>query len=611
MCGIFGYTGSACTPELLVNGIRRLEYRGYDSWGIAAHGAGGKAEVLYLHKEEGRIPPKLALDFPDTDLLAGITHTRWATHGAPSIENAHPQTNEDNTIAIVHNGIIENFMPLKEKLLNLGHTFRGETDSEIVAHLVDHLVGEGLDVRSAFLEALKSIEGTYGIALITTLLPGSILVGRMGSPLVIGQGEGYHIIASDPSAIVQHTRYVVYLEDGECAQLNADSFETFGLDESIREKEVEKITFDLKDVELGGFHHFMEKEIHEQPQTVNDAMRGRILRREGTVKLGGIEPSFLLKAKRIKIIACGTSWHAGLIGKYLFENLAGIPTDVHYAAEFRYANPVIEPDTLVIAVSQSGETADTLAGVREAKNRGAVVMGVVNVVGSTIARECGQGVFLHAGPEIGVASTKAFTSQVVVLSLLALEASRQRTMSLRDGLLFIDALEKLPGQIEETLELDDTIRGIAEEYAKYSNFLYIGRLYEYPLALEGALKLKEISYVHAEGVPAAELKHGPIALVDKKMPVVVCAAQSKILDKMVSNVNEIHARGGRIISVVSEGTDKLETISEHVVTIPKTVDSLVPILGVIPLQLLAYHIAVKRGCDVDRPRNLAKSVTVE
>ncbi len=611
MCGIFGYTGSACTPELLVNGIRRLEYRGYDSWGIAAHGAGGKADVLYLHKESGRIPTKPAIDFPDMDLMAGITHTRWATHGAPSVENAHPQTNEDNTIAIVHNGIIENYMPLKEKLQNLGHTFRSETDSEIVAHLVDHLVGEGLDVRSAFLEALKSIEGTYGIALITTLLPGSILVGRMGSPLVIGQGKGYNIIASDPSAIVQHTRYVVYLEDGECAQLNADSFETFDLDESIREKEVEKITFDLKDVELGGFHHFMEKEIHEQPQTVNDAMRGRILRREGTVKLGGIEPSLLLKAKRIKIIACGTSWHAGLIGKYLFENLAAIPTDVHYAAEFRYANPVIEPDTLVIAISQSGETADTLAGVREAKNRDAVVMGVVNVVGSTIARECGQGIFLHAGPEIGVASTKAFTSQVVVLSLLAFEASRQRTMSLRDGLLFIDALEKLPVQIEETLKLDETIRSLAEEYAKYSNFLYIGRLYEYPLALEGALKLKEISYVHAEGVPAAELKHGPIALVDKKMPVVVCAAQSKILDKMVSNVNEIHARGGRIISVVSEGTDELETISEHVVKIPSTIDSLVPILGVIPLQLLAYHIAVKRGCDVDRPRNLAKSVTVE
>jgi len=607
MCGIFGYVGNGFSPEILFEGIRRLEYRGYDSWGIAVNGN----NQLYVSKASGKIPESLPESFPDIEFTCGIAHTRWATHGAPTVENAHPHTDDTGTLAIVHNGIIENYKSLKQKLQNLGHTFKSETDSEVVAHLVEHFMKEGLSIRPAFLEALKSIEGTYGLALISSEFPGTILIGRMGSPIVIGQGDGFNLIASDPSAIIPHTKYVVYLDDGECAQLNENGFEIFKLDESITVKEVEKLAFDLKAIELGGYNHFMEKEIHEQPQTIQDTMRGRIYQREGSIKLGGIDEALLLKTKRIKIIACGTSWHAGFIGKYLFEKLAGIPAEICYAAEFRYSNPVIEPDTLVIAISQSGETADTLEGIREAKRLGATTMGIVNVVGSSIARECGQGVFLHAGPEIGVASTKAFTSQVVVLLLLAIEASRMRNMSLRDGLTYIEALKKLSQQMEETLCLDDQIKSIAREYADFSNFLYTGRLFEYPLALEGALKLKEISYIHAEGVSAAELKHGPIALVDKNMPVVVLVAQNKILGKMISNVNEIRARGGRIISVVSEGSEGLENISEHVITIPATIDPLVPVLGVIPLQLLAYHVAMARGCDVDRPRNLAKSVTVE
>ncbi len=535
MCGIFGYIGRGFTPATLIDGIRRLEYRGYDSWGVAVNGDTG----ITIHKMEGRIAQSLPGGFPESGLTCGLAHTRWATHGAPNTINAHPHTNADGTLTIVHNGIIENYKALRQKLKDIGYNLVSETDSEIAVHLVEHFMREGLDLRLAFLETLKSIEGTYGIGLLSAEQPDKILIGRMGSPIVIGRGDGFNVIASDPSAIIPYTRYVVYLEDGECAELTSDGVQHFDLDETVTVKEAEKLTFDLKAVELGGYSYFMEKEIHEQSQTVQDAMRGRIRLGEGSIKLGGIDETVLLKAQRIKILACGTSWHAGLIGKYLFEKLAGIPTEVCYAAEFRYAEPAIERDTLVIAISQSGETADTLAGIREAKRLGAVTMGLVNVVGSSIARECGQGVFLHAGPEIGVASTKAFTNQVVVLVLLAIQASRLRNcMSLRDGLIYIDALKKIPLQIEETLKLDGLIKDIALEYKDFSNFLYIGRLFEYPLALEGALKLKEISYIHAEGISAAELKHGPIALIDKNMPVVVLAAQTKVLDKMISNVNE-------------------------------------------------------------------------
>ncbi|MCE5252525.1 glutamine--fructose-6-phosphate transaminase (isomerizing) [bacterium] len=607
MCGIFAYVGHGFTVELLVEGIRRLEYRGYDSWGIAL----GAEDSIHIHREIGKITEIRPEHVPDIPWRGGIAHTRWATHGVPSEVNAHPHSDEAGLHALVHNGIVENYLPLKETLRKKGRQFVSETDSEVIVHLVAQLRAEGLELRQAFLEALARIEGTYGIALISREAPGTVFLARNGSPLVIGRGDGFMVAASDAAAIVPYTRDVMYLDDGDCAVLEAESFETFRLDETPTVKAVERLTIDIASIESGGYLHFMEKEIHEQPRTIVDAMRGRIDLSRGSVKLGGIDESILARAKRLKIIACGTSWHAGLVGKYLFENLAGLPTEVCYAAEFRYANPAVEPDTLVMAISQSGETADTLAGIREAKRLGAPVMGIVNVVGSSIARECGQGVFLHAGPEIGVASTKAFTSQVVVLSLLAVQASRMRGMSLRDGLIYLNELRALSGHVEEALRLDGKIRSIAGEYAGYANVLYVGRLYEYPLALEGALKLKEISYIHAEGIPAAELKHGPIALVDTNMPVVVLAAQSKVLDKMISNVNEIRARGGRIIAVVREGDKGFDTLAEHVITIPATLDPLVPVIGVIPLQLFAYHVAVARGCDVDRPRNLAKSVTVE
>jgi len=608
MCGIFGYVGRGFSPRTLLEGIRRLEYRGYDSWGMAVGGGAG----IRLHRAAGRIPESLPGDLDVPGAGCGIAHTRWATHGAPTERNAHPHIDCTGSLAIVHNGIIENYGPLRRRLEELGHVFRSDTDSEAAVHLVEQLLREGLDLRLSFLEALKSIEGTYGMALVSAREPGKIFIGRMGSPVVIGCGEGFTVAASDASAVAPYSRSVAYLDDGECAVLSAGGFESFKLDETPVVKQVEELTFDLDAIELGGYDHFMQKEIHEQPESIRNAMRGRLLPDEGTVQLGGIDDSLLLRAKRVKFIACGTSWHAGLIGKYMFERLAGIPAEVCYAAEFRYSRPVLEPDTLVIAVSQSGETADTLAGVREAKSRGAATMGIVNVVGSSIARECGRGVFLHAGPEIGVASTKAFTSQVVVLALLAVQAGRLRgRMSLAEGKAYIEALKRLAGQVSLVLEKDGEIESIAMEYADYTNFLYVGRLFEYPLALEGALKLKEISYVHAEGIPAAELKHGPIALVDRNMPVVVLAAQTGTLDKMISNVNEIRARGGRIIAIVREGSRDFHELAEHVVTIPVTPDPLVPVLGAVPLQLLAYHIAVVRGCDVDRPRNLAKSVTVE
>ncbi|MGI6300574.1 MAG: glutamine--fructose-6-phosphate transaminase (isomerizing) [Verrucomicrobiota bacterium] len=608
MCGIFGFTGRNSNPQTLMDGIRRLEYRGYDSWGVAINGS----DQLEIHKATGRIAETLPETFQGASFRSGIAHTRWATHGAPTLDNAHPHTNQAGDLALVHNGIIENYKSLRSKLTKLGFAFRSETDSEVAIHLIQYFLDQGLSLKEAFLQTLNSIEGTYGLALISNHQPDRLLLGRLGSPMVIGQGEGFHVFASDPAAIIPFTRRVVYLEDGECAEVGPDQMNCFRLDHSIPVKQSQQLTFDLKAVELNGFEFFMEKEIYEQPQTITDCMRGRLCQGEGTVRLGGVDPSLLVQAKRIKILACGTSLHAGLIGKYMFEMLAGIPTEVNYAAEFRYATPVIEPDTLVIAISQSGETADTLAGVREAQRRGAQAIGIVNAVGSSIARECGQGVFLHVGPEIGVASTKAFTSQVVVLCMLAIQASRLRgRMTLRDGLIYLDALRNLPELARQTLELGPAIALIAEQYKDADHFLYIGRLFEYPLALEGALKLKEISYIHAEGISAAELKHGPIALIDKDLPVVVLATQDKVLDKMISNVHEIKARGGRIISVVREGCDALDHLSEEVISIPPVLDVLTPILGAIPLQLLAYHIAAMRGCDVDRPRNLAKSVTVE
>jgi len=609
MCGIFGYVGPRANAHILVDSLKRLEYRGYDSWGIALASDAG----LAVRREAGRITSAILSDEDGSpgECWGGIAHTRWATHGPPTRENAHPHVACDGKLAIVHNGIIENYATLKEKLQAQGHLFRSETDTEVIAHLIDRFMRDGVQFREAFLDALKLLEGTYGVAAVHAECPGVILAARKGSPMVIGVGNGEMMLGSDPAALVAHTQQVIYLEDGEAATLRADSYETHDLDAAPVGKEVQRIAFDLPAIERGGYAHFMLKEIFDQPKTIRDSFRGRIIRAEGTAKLGGINETLLRDVKRLHILGCGTSWHAGLVGKYLMENLARIPTEASYAAEFRYANPVVEPGTLIIAISQSGETADTLAGVREARLHGAPAIGIVNVVGSTIARECAQGVYIHAGPEIGVASTKAFTSQLTALALLALHLGRIRGMPLRDALRFLDAIRRLPEQAAKVLEWNDGIREIADEYVDSTNFLYIGRLYEYPVALEGALKLKEISYIHAEGIPAAELKHGPIALVDPQMPTVVCAAQEGILEKMASNVQEIRARGGRILAVAREGEQEISKLAEHTITIPPTLDPLVPILGVIPLQLLAYHIAVKRGCDVDRPRNLAKSVTVE
>ena len=614
MCGIFGYAGPDARPELLVEGIKRLEYRGYDSWGLAL-AAGDKLAIMRRVGRIGGVDPS-ELSFgtngaPRKPASSGIAHTRWATHGAPTEKNAHPHIDCAGRIAVIHNGIIENHAALRTSLRAKGHRFPSETDTEVIPHLVEELLKTESDFTAAFLAALKLLVGAYGIAALWAGNPDTVYVARHGSPIVLGLGKNATLVASDPAPLVAHTRDVIYLDAGEAAILHPDGFETRTLEGAHVSKQVQQVAFSLPDIERGGFPHFMLKEIAEQPESIHNALRGRIVRSEGTAKLGGVSEELLRKVRRCHIVACGTSFHAGLIGKYLFENLARIPTQVTFGAEFRYAHPVLEPDTLVIAISQSGETADTLAGIREAKLIGAETIGICNVVGSTIARECGKGIYIHAGPEIGVASTKAFTSQLVVLSLLAAHMGRMRGMSLRAGLLFLDALEKLPAQAERILAEKDKVERIARKYAKCRDFLFVGRLYEYPTALEGALKLKEISYIHAEGVQAAEMKHGPIALVEPDVPTVVLAAQSEIRDKMLGNTHEILARSGKVIAVAREGDDELARLATDTIFIPETLDPLVPILSVIPLQLLAYYIAVERGCDVDKPRNLAKSVTVE
>ncbi len=610
MCGIFGYAGEGANPGVLIEGIKRLEYRGYDSWGVCV----ACDDKLSLLRRVGRIG---GVDAAGLDLggsgpcSSGIAHTRWATHGAPTEANAHPHADCGGRIAVIHNGIIENHASLRATLQAKGHVFASETDTEVIPHLIEEFLKSEPSFSAAFLDAMKLLVGAYGIAAVYAGEPGSIFVARHGSPIVLGLGKNKTLVASDPAPLVAHTREVIYLDDGEAALLHGDGFETKTLEGASVSKKVQQIAFSLPDIERGGFPHFMLKEISEQPESIRNAFRGRIVRAEGTAKLGGVDEALLHRLKRCHIIACGTSWHAGLIGKYLMESLARVPTQVSFGSEFRYAHPVLEPDTMVIAISQSGETVDTLAGVREAKIMGAETIGVCNVVGSSIARECGKGIYIHAGPEIGVASTKAFTSQLVVLSLLAVHLGRMRGLSLRAGLLFLDALEKLPEQARELIAQKDHIGEIAARYAKNEDFLYIGRVFEYPTALEGALKLKEISYVHAEGVQAAEMKHGPIALIEPSVPTVVLAAQTEIRDKMLGNMHEIRARKGRIIVVAQDGDSEVASLADDAIFVPRTLDPLVPILSVIPLQLFAYAIAVARGCDVDKPRNLAKSVTVE
>ncbi len=609
MCGIIGYIGQRNSIPILVEGLKRLEYRGYDSAGIAVV----YDNQLRIHKRAGKVSD-LEKQISTNGLYAtvGIGHTRWATHGEPNDMNAHPHTDCSKEFALIHNGIIENFAALKTKLERDGHRFQTATDTEALVHLIEEMYKRTNDFASAVRSALLEVEGAYGIAVISKREPDKIIAARKGSPLVIGVGDGENFVASDAAAIVSHTRQVVYLEDGEVAVLTRDGFSATTIDDVQIEKQIEEITIDLEQIEKGGFDHFMLKEIHEQPETIRNAMRGRILLSEGTAKLGGLESvqDKLLNARRFIFSACGTSWHAGLVGEYMLEQLARIPTEVEYASELRYRNPIFYPDDVVFLISQSGETADTLAALREAKKKGATVLGIVNVVGSTIAREA-AGVYIHAGPEIGVASTKAFTSQLVVLALITLMLARKKQMAKDEGIKLAQELLSLPNKVKSVLERTEEIKQIAHEFKNVKNFLYLGRGANFPTALEGALKLKEISYIHAEGYPAAEMKHGPIALIDENMPVVVIVPKDAIYEKVLSNIQEVRARKGRIIAIANEDDREINSLTEFVIRVPRTYGIFGPIVNIIPLQLLAYYIAVERGCNVDQPRNLAKSVTVE
>jgi glucosamine--fructose-6-phosphate aminotransferase (isomerizing) len=609
MCGIVAYVGKKDAKSLLIEGLKRLEYRGYDSAGVCLmdHGklfitrAAGRISVLESALDEQKVPQS----------RIGMAHTRWATHGAPTQCNAHPHTDNKNRIAIVHNGIIENYSAIKTFLTDLGYTFHSETDTEVLAVLIGHFYEKNL--VKAVQTALHEVRGTYGLAVMSAEEPDTLVVARRGSPLIIGVGDDEYVIASDAAAIVEHTTQVVYLNDNEMAVITPSQFRTTTIDDTPVTKTLSEVEFSLQQIELGGYDHFMLKEIFEQPDAIEDAMRGRLDRQEGRVVLGGISQYSrdIVRARRLIITGCGTAWHAGLVGEFLFEELAKIPTEVEYASEFRYRNPIIEDGTLVLAISQSGETADTLAALREAKDRGALSLGIVNVVGSTIARETDAGIYLHVGPEIGVASTKAFTGQIVVEILLALSIARRKYMSQNVLQEFIDALERIPDQIRVVLQQSEKIRQVAEEHAKRDNWLFLGRGFNFPVALEGALKLKEISYIHAEGLPAAEMKHGPIALINPGMPAVFIATRGSQYEKLIGNIHEVKARHGRILAVASEGDEHIHKLADHVFTVPDTIEPLQPLLTVVPLQLLAYHAAVARGCNVDKPRNLAKSVTVE
>ncbi len=612
MCGIVGYIGQRQASDLLVKGLRRLEYRGYDSAGVAI--VNGE---LSVRKKEGKVD-ELAklLDANPVSGQVGVGHTRWATHGAPNDVNAHPHTSSDGSFAIIHNGIIENYGAIKKQLLAKGYTFESETDTEVLALFIEEIVKEtGLDFAESIRQALTQVSGAYGIVAIHRDEPDQLVVARNGSPLLLGVGDGEHFVGSDASPFIEFTRNVVYLADGEMAVVKRDGFEVSEIAGKPVSKQVHELEWDLEEIEKGGYEHFMLKEIMEQPESIANAMRGRVLADEGRIKLGGLDVAMdrLRSAERIVICACGTSWHAGLVGEYLIERLARVNVEVEYASEFRYRDPILDPKKdVVIVISQSGETADTLAAVRQAKDAGVLALGLVNGVGSTIARETDAGVYLHAGPEIGVASTKAFTAQVAVLAQIALLLGYERGVITDDEMReHTQALAAIPAQVKTVLEGEWEIRKMARDYRYASNFLYLGRGVNFPVALEGALKLKEISYIHAEGYPAAEMKHGPIALIDRFMPVVCIATRDATYDKVVSNIEEVAARGGTVIAVTDEGNQDLAKLAEYVVEVPKTLDAFEPLLTVIPLQLLSYHIAVMRGTNVDQPRNLAKSVTVE
>ena len=628
MCGIVAYVGRKLAQPVLIEGLKRLEYRGYDSAGVAVVEPAGK---MHIRRAVGRISvleseiEKTAdAGNPLPAAQLGMAHTRWATHGAVTCENAHPHVADTGTLAIVHNGIIENYNALKRFLTSEGHSFKSDTDTEVLATLIAHLyeglkkeaaeTGDGGKVLAKAVQAaLAEVEGTYGIAVVCQDEPETLVVARKGSPLIIGVGEDEYVVASDAAAIVEHTSQVIYLNDNEMAILNPDGFRTMTIDDVPISPVISQLETTLEEYELGDYEHFMLKEIFEQPDALRNCLRGRCDEREGRIVLGGIQKSQkeLAAAKRIILTGQGTAWHAGLVGDYLLEDLAKIPAECTYASEFRYRNPIVEENTIVVSISQSGETADTLAALREAQIKGAMAMGVVNAVGSTIARESDCGVYLHAGPEIGVASTKAFTTQCAVLTMLSIYLGRRRFMSHEHCRSLISGLLDVPGHIEKILEQSSHAKDVASEFVDRENWLFLGRGYNYPIALEGALKLKEISYIHAEGMPAAEMKHGPIALINEGMPVVFIATKGSQYEKVISNIEEVSARGGRIIAVATEGDDNIDRYSDHVIRVPDLPEPLQPLVTVVPLQLLAYHAAVLRGCNVDKPRNLAKSVTVE
>jgi glucosamine--fructose-6-phosphate aminotransferase (isomerizing) len=611
MCGIIGYIGSRSAKEIVINGLKRLEYRGYDSAGLAL--LNGETRI---YKCKGRVKELEDLvNGSDFKSSIGIGHTRWATHGEPNEINAHPQVSYKGNFIVVHNGIIENYARLKKHLEQRGVVFTSQTDTEVIANLMEHLYLEGsLSAEQAITTALNSLEGAYGLVIICKQEKDKIFAAKMGSPLVIGVGDGENFIASDATPIVEYTQRVIYLKDGDIAIIKKDELSLKTIRNQVIKPEVQELDLKIGELDKEGFAHFMLKEIYEQPRAIHDTFRGRVLPDHSGLMLGGLHEIIdtITKAQKITIIACGTSWHAGLLGEYIFEEYARIPVEVEYASEFRYRNPIINKGDIVIAISQSGETADTLAAVKLAREKGALVLGICNVVGSSIPRETDAGVYTHAGPEIGVASTKAFTSQVTVLAMMAFDIGHRKGI-ITDEVYkeLINELVSIPGKIEKALKSDGQALELAKIIQNSRNALYLGRGFLFPVALEGALKLKEISYIHAEGYPAAEMKHGPIALIDENMPVVVVATKDNTYEKITSNIQEIKARKGKVIAIVSEGDQIISKIADYVLEVPDTLAAFSGLLAVIPLQLLSYHIAVLRGCDVDQPRNLAKSVTVE
>ncbi|OPX40302.1 MAG: glutamine--fructose-6-phosphate transaminase (isomerizing) [Desulfobacteraceae bacterium 4484_190.1] len=608
MCGIVCYVGNKQAGPILLEGLRQLEYRGYDSAGLAIQDGNN----IECYRSKGKIAAlESRLEGLDIKGTVGIAHTRWATHGEPSEKNAHPHTNTDKNVFVIHNGIIENYYFLKKKLKKNGARFRSDTDTEILAHLIGFNYNG--DLNDAVRKTMEQVEGTFGLAVIHKNSPDEIVIARRGSPLVIGIGEDGHFAASDVSAMVRYTNKVVHMQDNEIATLTMDNFSISTAQAKPINRETETVEWGTEDTELDGFPHYMLKEIFEQPDTIKNAIRGRLEQGEGVPKLGGIMPVWdsLKESRHLVIVACGTSYYAGSVGKYVFEKLTEIDVQVELASEFRYRKLNFAPNTFIIALSQSGETADTLAAIREAKRKGARLLGIVNVVGSSISRETEAGVYNHAGPEIGVASTKIFTSQLTILTLMALLSGRYQNLSLTEGVEAIRAIQSLPEQVREVLSQANRIEAIAEKYCRYNNWLFLGRKYNYPVAMEGALKLKEVSYIHAEGYPAGEMKHGPIALINPEMPTVAIVPKDDIYEKMTSNISEIKARKGKVIAIVTEGDDKIKELADDVIEIPPTLQFLNPILTVIPCQLLAYYCAGFLNREIDKPRNLAKSVTVE